>query len=351
MPRGLSRQNGRRHQHDQGEQLRFSSRFAASRRAFASKATLMAAAIVLATAGCGGGAGPSAEEKARAASLHGDQVYAPKDLSIQRDIVYSVRPNADGAQISSDLLKDKELGQPTLSLAMDVTVPPNATASSPQPLLVWVHGGGLVEGNKETIQPYVEAWSRAGYVGATINYRLTPRVVGDGALRSRTVRDAVEDIQNAVRYLKANAAQFHLDPNRVAVIGYSSGGVVSLEAAFSADALEGTSSDWPTVSARLAAVAATGATFYYNGLDTSTLPSAGPGGTHAMLMHAMPEDGVTHTWWDGEAKESCDRFVARGHVCAREAQPNLSHMADLNFPSPFGQKLNAFLIDAFSAAR
>jgi acetyl esterase/lipase len=312
---------------------------------------LLAATLVIGIAGCGGGPGEGPEEKARAANLHGDQVYETRNLSMQRDLIYSVRPNADGAQMSSDLLKARELGQPTLSLALDVTIPPNATASTPQPALVWIHGGGLVEGNKETIQPYVDAWARAGYVGVTVNYRLTPRVVGDGGLREQTVRQAVEDIQNAVRYLRAHAAQFHLDPARIAVIGYSSGGVASLEAAYSADALEGTSSDWPGVSAHVTAVAATGATFYYGSLDTSTLPGAGPGGTQAMLMHALPEDGVTHTMWDGELKEACERFVAAGHGCIKEAQPNLSHMADLNFPSPFGQKLNSFLLDTFSRVR
>jgi len=323
---------------------------AARRRGIAGQAAMLAAAIIIGSAGCGGGSGPSAEEKARSANLHDKQVYEPGDLATRRDIVYSVRPNAGGAQMSSDLLKDKELGQSTLSLALDVTIPPNATPSTPQPALVWIHGGGLVEGNKETIQPYVEAWARAGYVGVTVNYRLTPRVVGDAGLRESTVRDAVEDIQNAVRYLKVHAAQFNLDPARVALIGYSSGGVASLEAAYSADALEGASSDWPGVSGHASAVAATGATFDYNGLDTSTLPSQGPGGTRAMLMHAMPEDSVTHATWDGELTEACERFVAAGHDCVTEAQPNLTHMADLNFPSPFGQKLNRFLLDTFSVS-
>jgi acetyl esterase/lipase len=335
----------------QGDRVRNCYPFAARRRALASRAVMLAAVIAICAAGCGGGSGPSAEEKARAANLHDEQVYESGELRTQRDIVYSVRPNADGAQMSSDLLKDKELGQSSLSLALDVTIPPNATPATPQPVLVWIHGGGLVEGNKETIQPYVEAWARAGYVGVTVNYRLTPGVVGDAGLRASTVRDAAEDIQNAVRYLKAHAAQFHLDPSRVALIGYSSGGVASLEAAYSADALDGTSSDWPGVSAHASALAVTGATFDYNGLDTSTLPAAGPGGTRAMLMHAMPEDGVTHTTWDGQRKQACEHLVAAGHDCVSEPQPDLSHMADLNFPSPFGQKLNRFLIDTFSRVR
>lgn len=95
----------------------------------------------------------------------------------------------------------------------------------PHPLIVFIHGGGHVVGDKSSfglqlILPFV---SRAGYSVASINYRLAP---------AHRHPAQVEDARTAVRWLRANAARFRIDPDRVAVSGASAGGHIATFLAF-----------------------------------------------------------------------------------------------------------------------
>ena len=81
-------------------------------------------------------------------------------------------------------------------------------ASGPLPVIVWVHGGGWYEGNKD--------WRRAvplvpkGYAVANINYRLSQHAVFPAQL---------EDCKAAVRWLRANAKKYGLDPDHIGAGG------------------------------------------------------------------------------------------------------------------------------------
>jgi len=81
------------------------------------------------------------------------------------------------------------------------------------PLVVWVHGGGWQGGSKEGC-PAV--WLTAkGYAVASINYRFSQHAVFPAQ---------IEDCKAAIRWLRANAAKYHLDPDHVGVGGDSAGG-------------------------------------------------------------------------------------------------------------------------------
>jgi acetyl esterase/lipase len=86
-------------------------------------------------------------------------------------------------------------------------------ANDPLPVIVWVHGGGWKDGNKD--------WRRAvplvpkGYAVANINYRLSQDVVFPAQ---------IEDSKAAIRWLRANARKYHLDPNHIGAWGPSAGG-------------------------------------------------------------------------------------------------------------------------------
>jgi acetyl esterase/lipase len=104
-------------------------------------------------------------------------------------------------------------------------------AGDPLPLVVWVHGGGWRGGSKENSQAI--PLSGRGYAVASINYRLT-----DVA----TFPAQIEDCRAAIRWLRANASKYNIDPKRVGVWGASAGGHLV--------ALLGTSGDltrWDTV--------------------------------------------------------------------------------------------------------
>jgi acetyl esterase/lipase len=94
---------------------------------------------------------------------------------------------------------------------LDLYLPEKAVG--PLPLVVWVHGGGWQGGSKEGC-PAVPLAAK-GYAVASINYRLSQHAVFPAQ---------IEDCKAAIRWLRANAAKYHLDPDHVGVGGDSAGG-------------------------------------------------------------------------------------------------------------------------------
>lgn len=98
-------------------------------------------------------------------------------------------------------------------LTLDLRVPQR---KEPVPAVIIVHGGGFARGNKRTyVTPLFDLLSGAGFAWFTINYRLTP----DFQLPQST-----EDVNDAIRWVKANAARYGVDPNKIALAGESAGG-------------------------------------------------------------------------------------------------------------------------------
>ena len=91
------------------------------------------------------------------------------------------------------------------------------------PVILVVHGGGWLQGDKSKFRPLAIAIAKAGYAAAAIEYRL-----GDEA----KFPAGIEDCFAAVRFLRANAEKFGIDPNRIGAVGGSAGGhLVGLMAA------------------------------------------------------------------------------------------------------------------------
>ena len=104
------------------------------------------------------------------------------------------------------------------NLTLDAFVPEGA---GPFPTCILVHGGGFTRGDKTSyIKPLFGPLSKAGFVWFTINYRLAPQ---------HRYPACVEDVESAIRWVKAHAAEYKADPKRIAIIGESAGGhLVSL---------------------------------------------------------------------------------------------------------------------------
>ena len=131
---------------------------------------------------------------------------------------------------------------PEQRLLMDVYRP--KAGGDSLPACVLVHGGGWTGGDKEKFTPLAIALAQRGYVVANIEYRLA------GAAKYPA---AVRDCTAAVRFVRANAKHFGLNPERIGAWGGSAGGhLVGLLAA--APALEKFSAGNREVSARLKAV-------------------------------------------------------------------------------------------------
>ncbi|WP_314938311.1 alpha/beta hydrolase [Rothia mucilaginosa] len=137
------------------------------------------------------------------------------------------------------------------------TAETSATApSSLAPLLVWVHGGAWRFGTNQALrdttlripdgeQPNTQALMRAafqqaGWAVASINYRYSHQALFPGALH---------DVKEAVRFFRANAHEFGIDPQRIAVAGGSAGGHLSMLVAHTGDSAAGNGSDGDSASA------------------------------------------------------------------------------------------------------
>lgn len=117
------------------------------------------------------------------------------------------------------------------SLKLDLYLPENSP--SRPALLVWIHGGGWKNGDKANVNPAILRLSESGYAIASINYRLE-----DVSIHPKNIHDC----KGAVRWLRAHAAEYGFDPQRIAICGSSAGGHLALLLGMSSgvEHLEGT---------------------------------------------------------------------------------------------------------------
>jgi acetyl esterase/lipase len=97
------------------------------------------------------------------------------------------------------------------NLMLNLFVP--AKGDGPFPVIVWIHGGGWKNGSRASCAPL--KWNRSEYACVSIDYRLS----GIAQFPAQ-----IEDCKAAIRWLRANAKQYNLDPERIGVWGGSAGG-------------------------------------------------------------------------------------------------------------------------------
>jgi acetyl esterase len=112
--------------------------------------------------------------------------------------------------------KDVEYGRPGgKPLLLDLHVPDGA---GPFPAAILVHGGGFDEGSKSTnVRPLFEPLAGADWAWFSIDYRLAPEF---------QFPQASDDLFNAIRWVKAHAAEYHVDASKIVLIGESAGGLL-----------------------------------------------------------------------------------------------------------------------------
>jgi alpha-L-fucosidase 2 len=100
-----------------------------------------------------------------------------------------------------------------VSLALDASVP---EGKGPFPAVIVVHGGGWEAGTKRSYdKPLLPVLTEAGFTWFTINYRLAPQYKYPAA---------VEDVEEAVRWVRRHAKEYKVDTRRIALMGESAGG-------------------------------------------------------------------------------------------------------------------------------
>jgi alpha-L-fucosidase 2 len=110
--------------------------------------------------------------------------------------------------------KDVEYARPDgKPILLDLHIP---DGPGPFPAAILIHGGGFDEGSKSTnVRPLFDVLANAGYAWFSIDYRMAPEF---------RFPQAIEDVNSAIKWVKSNAAKYHVDSTKIALIGESAGG-------------------------------------------------------------------------------------------------------------------------------
>ena len=133
---------------------------------------------------------------------------------------------------------------------MDIYMP-SGDIEINRPLIIFVHGGSYIGGNKSLVDcvDFCESFAKKGYVTASINYRLTSNPINFVAFQEEqylTVLKSVADLKSAIRYFRkdyVNNDSYGIDPNTIFIGGSSAGAVTAIHSCYI-----DTISDLPTTS-------------------------------------------------------------------------------------------------------
>jgi acetyl esterase/lipase len=132
-------------------------------------------------------------------------------------LVALLSPGTATARLSQEEIvveKSVEFSNPDdQHLQLNIAYPKDG--AGPYPAILCIHGGGFRAGTREGYDEQIVRLAHKGYLAATITYRLAPKYQFPAA---------VHDTKAAVRWLRANAARYRIDPERIGVMGGSAGG-------------------------------------------------------------------------------------------------------------------------------
>jgi dienelactone hydrolase len=152
-----------------------------------------------------------------------DQVFS--NVTVSHDLQYGSAPDANNQPVALKL----DLYQPT------------GDTNTSRPAVIWAHGGGFCCGDKSSadIPALATYFAQRGYVAVSINYRLlVTSGCGGGGVTTACYNAALaaqHDGQAAVRWLRANAATYGIDPTRIAIGGESAGAIIATTVGVHAD--------------------------------------------------------------------------------------------------------------------
>jgi acetyl esterase/lipase len=120
-------------------------------------------------------------------------VDPPPDVQFSPDVVYGT---GGGEELKLNLSRPKDAAKKKL------------------PCVVFIHGGGWAHGDRSVHNDGTWKIAQFGYVSATVGYRLTPK---------HRFPAQIHDVKAAIRFLRAKSDEYGLDPDRIAVVGFSAG--------------------------------------------------------------------------------------------------------------------------------
>jgi acetyl esterase/lipase len=186
-----------------------------------------------------------------------------------------------------------------VDLKLDLFQPAGDSVTN-RPVIIWVHGGGFRVGSKAATATVASEYAQRGYVTLSIDYRLDPgnrcqdvqdgKITDPDELAAETARceaaiwAAQHDTQAVVRFARAHAAGYGVNPGKISVGGFSAGAVTALHVAYRSDD-PGDVGDFDGLDSHVqAALAASGCNY--------DRPSIGPGDAPVFLLHAEFDQAV-----------------------------------------------------------
>ena len=268
------------------------------------------------------------------------QQHQEDELTIFHDIVYSERSNMNGLQYSSNQNQVQDQLLDTILLELDIYIPPNPE-NKLLPLVILIHGGGFSGGSKENSRQEARSYATLGYIGSTINYRLTPNSYQDESEfnQIQAITHAVEDAMNAIRFLKSQSHIYSIDTSKIVTIGKSAGGFISLVNAIENDIMTnlGGVSDYIDISSRVSSSISTGSVipteqFNFDEDDASCL-----------IMHSQDYDPVTERTWEGDVIPFYEAVINSGNHAVLVTQPSNSHTVPVDAYGPYSEDIIPFI--------
>jgi len=208
------------------------------------------------------------------------------------------------------------------------------------PAVVIIHGGGFHGGDKADDREtgIAHALAEQGYVCASINYALSTQ-----ENRWSAWPQNLRDCRNAVRFLRANADLYGVEPDRIGVIGASAGGYLALMLAYTQpdDDPDGIDSE-KHISAHVEAVVDLYAPTTFNGTDLAITPLPegldaatlsplsymAPGGPPILILHGTEDDVVPLE----HSRRLADAAAEAGVDCSLVLVDGAAHSFDLQPP-------------------
>jgi dienelactone hydrolase len=247
-----------------------------------------------------------------------DQVFS--NVGVTSDLQYGSAPDASGNPVTLRL----DLYQPT------------GDTQTQRPALVWVHGGGFSGGDKSNTVPVdvANTFAKQGYVVVSINYRLLapPSCTSNPSqgVCTTAALEAQHDAQAAVRWLRANASTYRIDPARIGIGGESAGAITAtLVGLHSEDVGSSGNPGFPSTVGGFVSVS--------GGLPQGVFAS--PGDAFGLFFHGTADPIVPHTW----SEQTFANMINAGVPAWLEEQEGAGHVPWAQYRTLYLEQADYFL--------
>jgi acetyl esterase/lipase len=216
----------------------------------------------------------------------------------------------------------KKTPQEELCLYILRPAPAAKTAQKPLPAIIYFTGGGWVKGTPDAMMGNVEWFREQGIIAISADYRVKSR-------HGTTPVEAVKDAKSAIRFVRKNAKQLGIDPNRIIAAGGSAGGHIAAAAVLPGNDEPGEDTSISTRPNALVLhnpVLGVGyrEDFFAEHPDCSPILGVRPGWPATVLSNGTADDTTPYA----SAEEFVKKMKAAGNVCELIPVEGAKHSCD-----------------------